>query len=150
MRASEVRRRILDDHGWLRAVLDDVEEVARRVVEGDLELGVRLRERAAALRERFLSHLDLEDAFLVPALREADDWGEERAACLAREHASQRERFAVLLDDLRDPHRNARDVAREVRALVHDLRLDMEHEERSMLAPDLLRDDPITVDVETG
>ena len=148
MLPSQIRQTILDDHVWLREFLADVDETARRVAEGDHALGGRLRERTLAMSERFQRHLDLEEEHLVPVLRDTDAWGAERAAMLLREPAGQRERFGELLRDLRDARRPAHQMAGEVRLLVRDLLFDMEHEERTLLSPKLLRDDPVVVDGE--
>jgi hemerythrin-like domain-containing protein len=147
-RPSQVRHAILDDHRWLRELLADVEEVARRVGEGDHALADRLRQRARAMRERFLGHLALEERYLVPALRETDAFGDERARLLLREHTDQRHRFEALLADLGNARHGIQDVARRVRRLVSDLRMDMEHEEKTLLDENLLRDDPVVVDEE--
>ena len=80
MLPSEVRRMILDDHEWLRTQLAEVDDLARRVLEGESGLVERLREIGTTLQTRFLEHLDLEDRHLLPALRDADAWGEERAS----------------------------------------------------------------------
>lgn len=148
MLPSQIRRMILDDHRWLRELLADAGETARRVEAGDHALTGRLRERAQAMRERFLAHLDLEEAHLVPALREADAWGEERARRILREHAEQRERFAALLEALRGPCGDAPALARDVRTLVADLLAEMDDEEETMLAERVLHDDPLVVDAE--
>lgn len=140
---SQVRRLILEDHVWLRALLADVDELARRVAEGDHELLGRLRERFHTMSERFHGHLDLEEEQLVPALRQADAWGAERAAMLLREHAGQRERFGELVRELRDVRRPIRAVALEIRLLIRDLLFDMEHEEHALLSPKVLHDDPV-------
>ncbi len=145
MLPSQVRKMILGDHVWLREFLTDLDELARRVAGGDHELLGRLCERVLEMRERFLRHLDLEEEFLVPALRDADAWGDERAALLLREHAGQRERFGELLKSLRETRPPARAVALEIRLLVRDLLLDMEHEEHALLSPHVLRDDPVVI-----
>jgi hemerythrin-like domain-containing protein len=143
MLESQIRRIILDDHRWLRELLADADEIAHRVEQGDHELTGRLRERAQAIRDRFLRHLDLEEEHLVPALRDADAWGEERAALLLREHAEQRERFDALLRELRQPCGDPRPLAGAVRRLVHDLLGDVEHEEATLLDERVLHDDPV-------
>ena len=145
---SQVRRMILDDHVGLRGLLADLDELARRVEDGDHELLGRLRERFLELSERFLHHLDLEEETLVPALRDADAWGEERAALLLREHADQRGRFGELRKSLRESRSSARSLALEIRLLVRDLLFDMEHEEHTLLSPRVLHDDPVVVDGE--
>jgi len=139
---------MLDEHRWLRELLADTGEIARRVEAGDHERVGHLRERAQRMRTRFLQHLDLEEEQLVPALRDADDWGEERAALLLREHADQRERFAALLHELHQPCSDPRPLAHDVQRLVRDLLADMEHEESELLSERVLHDDPLVVDEE--
>jgi hemerythrin-like domain-containing protein len=148
MLPSQVRRVILDEHRWLREVLADAGEIARRVEAGDHERAGHLRERAQRLRQRFLQHLDFEEEQLIPALRDADDWGEERAGLLLREHAEQRARFAALLQELHQPCSDPRPLARDVGALVRDLLADMEHEEAELLSERVLHDDPMVVEAE--
>lgn len=143
MLPGQIRRMILDDHRWLRELLADVDATAQRVEAGDHELTGRLRERALAMRERLLAHLDLEEAHLVPALRRAGAWGEERAGRILREHAEQRERFAVLLEALRRPCGNSPDLARGVHDLVGDLLAEMHDEEAAMLDERVVHDDPV-------
>jgi iron-sulfur cluster repair protein YtfE (RIC family) len=148
MLPSQVRRVILDDHRWLRELLADARETARRVETGDHALCGRLRELSQTLHQRFLGHLALEEQHLVPALRDADAWGVERAGLLLAEHAGQRERVAELLDALRQPCGNCPVLARAVGSLADDLLADMEHEEATLLAERVLHDDPVVVDAE--
>ena len=142
---SQVRRMILDDHRWLRELLADARATARRVETGDHALCGRLREISQTMRERFLGHLALEEQYLVPVLRDADAWGAERAERLLTEHAGQRERFATLLEALRQPCGDCPVLARNVRSLADDLLADMEQEETALLAERVLRDDPVVV-----
>ena len=86
----------------------------------------------------------------VGDLREIDAWGEERAARVTREHREQREQLSQLLSDLSDASRSEREIAVELRELIRHLRSDMDHEEAAVLDEDLLRDDVIGIDVETG
>jgi iron-sulfur cluster repair protein YtfE (RIC family) len=146
MLPSEIRQRILDDHGQLRRLFADLRELLGEPAAGPSAGAVR--ELAAALRQRFLAHLDLEERLLVPALRDADAWGAERADRIAREHALQRAQLERLLTHLRDATYAPSELARELDALVSELQVDMEHEERTALSPTLLRDDVIAVDGE--
>lgn len=149
-RPSAVRQRILDDHELLRGLLAEVEELVRRTRAGDAEAAEALPGRGRALRARFLDHLALEDAHLVPALRAADAWGEERARRVEVEHAEQRERMQSLLEHMESPERSLDQLAEELAALVADLRADMEGEERAVLSEDLLRDDVVSINLEAG
>lgn len=149
MRNSEIRQTILDDHAALRGLFASLRDLLRSA-GGGAERDRAVRELGAALRERFLTHLDLEDRYLVPALREIDAWGEERAKRVSREHEEQRGRLDRLLKHLQDPERPMADLTEELDVLLRDLLEDMTHEEATVLREDLLRDDPVTVDVETG
>jgi hemerythrin-like domain-containing protein len=149
-RPSAVRQRILDDHEALRVLLAEVEELVRRTRTGDTAAAEALPERGRALRARFLDHLALEDAHLVPALRAADAWGEERAQRVAVEHAEQRERMQALLEHMESPTRSMDQLAEELASLVADLRADMEGEEQAVLSENLLRDDVVSIDLEAG
>jgi iron-sulfur cluster repair protein YtfE (RIC family) len=146
MLPSEIRQRILDDHALLRRMFADLQGLLG--APAGAPPPDEVRELGAALRQRFLAHLELEERLLVPALREADAWGEQRAGKVAREHALQRAQLDRLLDHLRDATRAPAELARELGALVNELEVDMEHEERTALSPSLLRDDVVAVDGE--
>ena len=150
MDARAIRERILQDHEVLRGQLARVDALARRALAGESGLEPELREAGESLRERFLAHLALEDAHLVPALRDSDAWGEERAARVEHEHREQRAQMEQLLADLRDGRRSGAQLAQELFDLVNALVADMEHEERAVLDPDVLRDDVVGVGVEGG
>lgn len=150
MDAAAVRKRILEDHQVIRRLLTEVDALARRALAGEDGLEAELREAGERLRERFLAHLALEDAHLVPALRVSDAWGDERAARVEREHREQRAEMERLLGHLRDVRRGARELAQELSDLVNGLVADMEREERAVLDPEVLRDDVIGVRVEGG
>ena len=87
---------------------------------------------------------------LVPAIRDADGWGEERANLLAREHVEQRDQFQYILDRLRDTDRASILLGRELLAFVGVLLADMQREEQTVLDADLLRNDVVGIDMETG
>lgn len=150
MEPGQVRILILEDHARLRALFRELDQVAARVLLGEGEQTLRLRALAEGLRERFLRHLDLEDRVLVPAIRQVDARGPERAARIAAEHRDQRARLARLLEELCDPRRTAAELAAELRALVAELLDDMVREEDTVLREDLLRDDVVEPDLEAG
>jgi hypothetical protein len=149
MRNSEIRQTILDDHAALRGLFASLRDLLRSE-GGGAGREPAVRSLGAALRERFLTHLDLEDRYLVPALREVDAWGEERANRVSKEHAEQRARLDRLLTHLQDPARPMAELIEELEVLLRDLLEDMTHEEATVLQEDLLRDDPITINVEAG
>lgn len=143
-----MRRRVLDDHGRLRAELERLERLAEAILE-DAETDA-LRAEAEQFLERLQRHMRWEERYLLPALLGADAWGRERAARLERDHREQRELFDFILLRLRDGSRPSPVVARDVRSLVDLLRDDMREEEEELLDERVLRDDVIGIDVEAG
>jgi len=150
MRPSEIRKTILEQHQELRGLLAKVDALAKRAVAGEAGCAEELRQSGRTLLDKLVAHLDLEDRSLVPAVRDADAWGEERAARLSHEHLEQRELFEYILARLRDSNRASILLGRELHAFVEALLADMEHEEQTILDEKLLRDDVIAIDAETG
>lgn len=149
MEPSEVRTRILRDHDRLREDLGRLERLVSDFRSGSAALEA-LRRDSAALLARLLAHMNWEESYLLPALRDADAWGEERAAQLARDHREQRELFHFLQARLRDEAHPATLVARDVEHLVALLRDDMREEEAVLLDERVLRDDVVAVDALTS
>ena len=58
--------------------------------------------------------------------------------------------FQYILDRLRDTNRASILLGRELLAFVEVLITDMQQEEETMLAAELLRDDVVGIEVETG
>lgn len=150
MTPAEVREWVLKDHKTLRAQLDALDELARQVRDGDRRLIGPLRLEAERFLNRFDNHTRWEDAYLRPALVEADAWGLERAKRLDHDHTEQRALLADSLASLRDAERPPVSVARGVLDLISLIRADMEEEERDLLDPRILRDDVVTIDAESG
>ena len=145
MRPSEVRQRVLADHAALRRLLDHLEQSAARVAQDEPSAVSSLRAEGERLLATLREHMGWEDRFLAPALRRADAWGEERARQLDGDHREQRELLKHVLAGLRDASRPAAVLARNLLDLVTLLRADMEHEERTLLDPRVLRDDVISL-----
>jgi hypothetical protein len=150
MRPSEVRRRILDDHEKLRSMLVGVERVAHEVVDGECQLTAAMRVEGERLMERLLAHMGWEDRYLRPALCDADAWGQERAERLDRDHREQREMLEYALSSVADQSRPPLVIARQLLDLVRLLRDDMQEEEELLVNERILRDDVVSIDVETG
>ncbi|MDX1649005.1 MAG: hemerythrin domain-containing protein [Myxococcota bacterium] len=142
LRPGQVRRRILDEHTRICGWLAELEHLAIRLRRGEPDLTSELHRRVAALRTFFLSHLELEERVLAPALRRAGGVGPERAARLQAEHGAQREALARFADGLAASGVPVATLADAVDAFVADVRRDMHAEEALELDPDLLRDDP--------
>lgn len=141
LRPGQVRRRILDEHTRICGWLAELEHMARRLRRGEADLAPELLRRVTALRTFFLSHLELEEHVLAPALRRAGGPGPERAARLQSEHGAQRDALERFAGGLAAPGLPATTLAEAVEVFVADVRRDMHAEEALELDPDLLRDD---------
>ena len=149
MRPSEVRERVLADHERLRADFVRIEALARAVRDGALVRLGDLRVEGDALLARLLTHMRWEESHLLPALREADSWGAERAARVIKDHREQRELFRFVHSRLSDTQAWPV-MAQRLSDLIALLRDDMAEEERDLLDERVLRDDIVAVDALTG
>jgi hypothetical protein len=139
----------MEQHCVLGQMLDRVQETAAAM----LAAGSNSVERAVGLgRELYtglLEKIELEDQMLLPALREADAWGEIRAAELGRLLAAQRRDLeAMPLQE--DPMVEPTVIVARLLSVIEIFRVHMLREEAFALAPDLLRDDIYGIDVEDG
>jgi hypothetical protein len=149
MKPSEVRARILNDHERLRGDLDRLEACASELGAGQAAIE-ELRHDAAALITHLDVHMRWEEWYLLPALRDADAWGAERAERLESDHREQRALLDFLNVRLHDETRPAALHVRDVAHLVALLRADMREEEGEMLDERVLRDDVVAIDALTG
>jgi hypothetical protein len=150
MEPSEVRRRVLGDHDRLRKDLTLLEGFAREILEG-LRMPISaLRAEAEGFVKMLFAHMRWEESYLLPALRDADAWGAERAELLVRDHREQRDLLDFAFARLRDGTRPAHLVAQDIIHLIDLLREDMRIEEQDLLDERVLRDDVVGVDVVTG
>ena len=150
MLPSQVRRTILEDHEHLRGELVALESLAKVLAAGHREPLATALSALQAMKQRFFDHLDLEEAILIPALRDADSWGPERADLVLREHTEQRAEFEQLVVQLALPGIAAEAVGRRIATWIGALRADMDHEDTAVLSPDLLRDDVVSINLEAG
>lgn len=150
MDPSQVRRKILDEHEQLRRRLDVLETRAQGLAGGDSTRVAPTLDALSTMRQVFADHLALEEAILVPALRDTDSFGPERARQVLAEHREQRVEMAELARELAHPGVSPSVVGQRVLDWVEALRVDMAHEERAILSPDLLRDDVVAIGLEAG
>lgn len=146
MRPSKVRQRILNDHQLIKIEISKVRDLALRIQAGEEHLSGRLREQGRELYERFCLHID----FLIGALRDADALEEEYAEELRNEHREQQEVFTSLLERLLDPTQPQTLMVVDLLNFTAWLRDDMRHEEEMILHGDLLRDDVIGININSG
>lgn len=143
MKPIEVRARILEEHAQLRGLLDRARREAGQALNRSKPAAIALRSTTLALCKFMRGHLDTEDRYLLPLLETSTPWGRRRAAHLRDEHEAQRGMLMGLEDAVRrqsDP-----ELGRAVEAVVPVLEEDMAAEERLILSPEALREDPVAV-----
>ena len=149
MQPSAIRSRILSDHQGLRRDLERLEALVADVRTGR-KPSVALRIDTEALLAWLRAHMRWEEAYLVPALREADAWGAERAERLMRDHCEQRELLGFLNERVSNAAQPADLLVRDVAHLIALLRDDMRQEEAELLDERVLRDDVVAIDAQSG
>src|SRR5262245_47090324 len=96
---SSVRTTILEHHRVLTRKLDYLQQAAYGLAsEGTASIDCALA-LGRELCKEFSDHIELEDQLLVPALREADAWGELRAEQVTRQHSEHRRELSALAVD---------------------------------------------------
>jgi len=142
VKAASIRRRVLEEHAQLRSLLGELEPVLEAFEAEESGMGGKLRERGLELYERLSRHLDSEQGLVAPALQASGADGERRADQLAHEHREQRELLRYLMSRLDSHAEPTLLVARELRNFIAYLRMDMAHEEKTLLTDELLGDAP--------
>lgn len=147
---SEVRAKILGQHKELRKLLAVIRALSEQVLAGERGALSELRRQSVELETVFLAHLETEEAILLPILKTIDAWGAVRVQHIEEEHARQR----AVLDSAGNNATSAavppQQLAQLMRSVVDDILEDMKSEERDMLDPRLLRDDPVVDDQSDG
>lgn len=147
---SQVRTQILAQHAGLRRRLAQLDELAAAVLAGQTDLLMELRRQTVDLELALLAHLAFEEKHLLPRLAGIDAWGGVRAEAMCTDHARQRQVLSEAGDNATSAAHGPEALGKMVRALVADLLVDMEREEKDLLSPDLLRDDVVVIDQADG
>jgi hemerythrin-like domain-containing protein len=146
--AEVARYRVLAQHTVLRQLLTDSLGHIEATLAGEESSRVPLRLLIGVAYETFVAHLAYEEALLFPILEDDLPLGPQRLQRLREEHARQRADFHRLYA-LRDSN-DTRELATRLRRLAMAVLADMEHEERELLTPDVIRDDAVVVDQAGG
>jgi hypothetical protein len=136
---SEVRAALLGEHRRLRIILAVIDRLAGEVLAGR-RIAAVLENAVGNLRDELQIHQEQEERALESVLPTVDAWGPIRAAQMLREHAAEHAEIAAGLSG-----RCGTDLARAWPAVASHLRQHMDHEERSFLSGEVLRDDLVTV-----
>jgi iron-sulfur cluster repair protein YtfE (RIC family) len=145
LKNSEIRQAILGEHEQLRARMREL-QAALEGAGATATAGVPpvLPGALHAFLQEFLKHIDHEEAILRPVLAHVDAWARHRVESMDSEHAEQRARLTALAR--MDPASDPRSFVSGVRETLEWIRQDMAGEEKTMLSPELLRDDIIVID----
>jgi hypothetical protein len=140
---------ILAQHHRIRALLERARAVAEAALDGNPPSADAVASAIGDIRTIMEVHLAFEEKSLLPILRDDLPLGPPRADRLLDEHTRQRETLATL-------HREAcafpqiAILPAKLAFLTEWLLADMNEEERSLLVPDVVRDDVVIIDQSSG
>jgi hypothetical protein len=147
--ARTARRGILAQHERIRQLIEDARAVAEAALDGVAPAFAAVASAVGDIRATIDVHLAFEESVLLPLLRDDLPLGPQRAQRLLDDHAHQRATLATLHDEAR-AHPLLPTLAAKLAFLASWLLADMEEEERSLLVPDVVRDDAVVVDQSSG
>lgn len=142
---SKVRQQALRERAQLNDALAALDNnITRLHSDGEPAVADALASAAQVLTELF-DLTQREREVVLPTLRAADAWGEQRANDVADEHAS----WCAALDRLRQEHSRTLKpgvLAADLSDFVRELRAGMARQRDAALSPDVLRDDVVETD----
>jgi hypothetical protein len=140
LKHSQIRSAILEEHEQLRARMKELEAS----LDGPSGMTSSFPVALKAFLVEFLKHIAHEDELLRPVLVQVDAWARQRVESLDREHQDQRRKLTELAQ--MDPSSDPSAFAARAREVLEWIRVDMAGEEKTLLTPELLRDDIIVID----
>ena len=149
MDAASARRSILIQHQRIRALLARAREVAERALDQEALPENAVASAIGDIHTTLEVHLTFEEKVLVDIFNDDLPLGPHRVARLRDEHARQRATLAGL-------HAEAQAaplvpmLAAKLAFLTNWLLEDMMEEERTLITPDVVRDDGVAVDQSDG
>ena len=132
-----VREAVVNQHQAIEQILDLAERVARGAIGPTDTVTDEASRVIRKLFAVFEQHLDFEEVELVPFVRHADAWGEERMNLMLDEHEVQRAQSFELFRQL-EHGAPAGVVVDLLDAFVRDLRADIARENRWLNELELL------------
>ena len=147
--AASALRGILAQHQRIRELLDRARAVAERALDEEPQAPDAVASAIGDIRATLDVHLRFEEKVLCDILEDDLPLGPQRAERLREDHVKQRATLSTLHDEARSaPERPI--LAAKLAFLTSWLLDDMEEEERSLLTPEVVRDDAVSVDQTTG
>jgi iron-sulfur cluster repair protein YtfE (RIC family) len=133
MKPPEARDHLLRQHSRLRELLGRAEALGARVLAEE-PVSEGFQQALAELQTALAEHNQAEEAMLEPLLARGDAWAPQRIARMLEEHAGE---HAVLRDVLSG---SELEIARRMADFAEHLSAHMDAEERTFLAPTVLRE----------
>lgn len=146
--AAEALTQILDDHVRIRQLLQAAIGVAERAEQGRWPATAVLRHLVTQVGTTLERHLAVEESLILPLLEDDLPVGPQRARMMREEHRRQREEIADLLAGIEGLE--VKRIGERLEDLARAFLVDMEHEERELLRPDVVRDDLVVIDQSCG
>jgi len=147
--AGTARGAILAQHERIRDLLGRARAVAEAALDGLPPSTDAVASAIGDIRATMDVHLAFEEKSLLPILRDDPPLGPERADRLLDEHRRQRATLATLhTEACAFPELPM--LAAKLAFLTEWLLADMGEEERSLLIPEVVRDDVIVIDQSSG
>ena len=147
IKPSEVCDRVTRQHRAVAAQLDEMARGVKALLTGGPDALKRLLELTGTLCDELTKHIVSESKILVPALRDADAWGKQRADKLLDQLRTRRRKLKDLRQSVNDEKAA---LAGNLDRFIDDRRADMEQTERESVNPRVLRDDVIGIDSHGG
>jgi hypothetical protein len=147
--AGTARRRILLQHQRIRGLLEHARDVAERALDQTEPRQDSVASAIGDINTTLNVHLTFEEKVLVEILNDDLPLGPARAKRLLAEHVKQRETLARLHDEAKKGP-GVPMLAAKLAFLATWLLDDMAEEERTLLTPEVVRDDIVTVDQSDG
>ena len=147
--AGTARGAILAQHERIRALLERARAVAESALDGQAPSADAVASSIGDIHAIMEVHLAFEERSLLPILRDDLPLGPARADRLLDEHRRQRLTLAALHSEA-CAFPELPMLAAKLAFLTEWLLADMDEEERSLLVPEVVRDDVVTVDQCSG
>jgi hypothetical protein len=147
--AGSALKGILAQHGQIRDLLERSQGMAAAALAGEVVPPEMLTSAIGDIRTTMEVHLAFEEKVLLPLLHDDLPLGPARAEILLDEHRRQRHLLAMLHDEAAAGP-SFPELAEKLDMLTRWLLEDMGEEERCLLIPDVIRDDNVVIDQNTG
>jgi hypothetical protein len=146
MQPSQARKLLLHQHDELRRAFDDALRICDLVTSSGAASATASATSLWAAVERvgdlFALHNATEEVLLEPLLREDYAWGHARIGRMLEEHKAEHAEMRAALR----PDADLTGAAARVRDAIEMMDAHMAAEERTFLAPSVLRDSVVQVD----